>query len=193
MNAHARAPCLLFMPAGIYYFHPHYQRQCARPTVKMADRSLSSKKHALANLDSSRKRRARNAQFTISQRDFAKRVRFVDSAGYKYAVPLVSDSLYEQYVKTGMVDFNAPTADTLPQDGEAPLDTTTVMLYFRKPRTRELKVLPTADVTLFDMETHRVFEARVSLVVSSQMNKPGHMLLENLVDTGRIGNAADFK
>jgi hypothetical protein len=153
---------------------------------------LSGKKHALANLDSSRKRRVRSALFSISQRDFAKRVRFVDAAGFKYAVPLVSDTLYEQYVKTGMVDLNEPL-DKMPADSEAPLDTDKVMLYFRKPRTKQLEALPSGDVTLLDMESHRVYEGRISLVVSSQMNKPGHMLLENLVDTGRTGNAADFK
>jgi hypothetical protein len=148
------------------------------------------KRAFLSHIDSARKRSARSELFTISQREFAKRIRFRDANGYTYAVPFVGDTLYSQYTRTGMIRLVEPLSEKL--DSEVPLTTDKVMLYVRKPRTRNLIPLPTGTVLLLDMEKNTLVEARVSIVVSTQMNRPGHIILENLVDTGRVATKENF-
>lgn len=148
------------------------------------------KRAYLANIDSAQKRRARNDLFTVSQREFAKRIRFRDANGYTYAVPFVADTLYHQYTRNGTIHLVEPLEDK--PDSEVPLSTDKVMLYMRKPRTRNLVPLPTGTITLLDLEKNTLVEARVTIVVSTQMNKPGHIILENLVDTGRVATTTNF-
>lgn len=143
--------------------------------------------------DAAHKRRARTSTFTISQRDFQKRVRFRDTQGYSYAVPLSSDAIYKTYVTNGTVDRDRNDDDNdNDNDTEVPLDGKRVMLYLRKPRTSRLVPLPSGTIELLDMATQKLYTATVSLVVVSQMNKPGHLIVEDLVDTGRRAKSSDF-
>jgi hypothetical protein len=150
--------------------------------------SLTRKRPSFAHPDAMFKRRAHTAATTISQREFSKRIRFRDSRGYSFAVPLRADTIYEQYVRNGTIG----DAGQGEPDSEAPLDTKNVMLYMRKPRTKQLVPLPSGELELLDLATQRVFEAHVSFVISSNMNKPGHIILDRLRDTGRISTKSNF-
>jgi hypothetical protein len=141
-----------------------------------------------ADPDAAEKRRARAATISISQREFAKRIRFRDENGYSYAVPLRSDPIFSKYATNGVI-ADAGSGDP---DDEAPLTTSRVMLYLRKPRTKILVPLPTGAITLLDLESNRVFVAHVNMIVSSRMDKPGHIILDSLADTGRIAKKSDF-
>ena len=147
------------------------------------------KRPPFGGTDVAQKRRARTSMFTISQRDFQKHVRFRDSQGYTYALPLGTDSLYRQYVDNGTVDSDRHELDDA---NEVPLGGRRSMLYLRKPRTKTLVPMPNGTIELLDLATQKLYTATVSLVVTSQMNKPGHVILEDLVDTCRRAKSASF-
>lgn len=164
---------------------------CIIITLMTDSTSLGKRAFLSSGSASSVKRRYKNSQFgAISQREFAKRIRFRDTNGYTYAVPHQSDNIFVKYVSSGVVRLHGKLEGN--PEAEAPLDTDKVVLYLRKPRTKNLVPIPQGKITLLDMETQSVYEARVSLVITSQMDKPGHIILEQLVNTGRVGKSADF-
>lgn len=147
------------------------------------------KRPPFGGTDDARKRRARTSLFTISQRDFQKYVRFRDAQGYTYALPLGTDSLYRQYVENGTIDSDKKE---LGEEREVPLGEHSSMLYLRKPRTKKLTPQPSGQIELLDLATQKLYTATVSIVVTSQMNRPGHIILDKLVDTGRRAKGKDF-
>jgi hypothetical protein len=145
-----------------------------------------SKRHLpTLDSDSAIKRRVRSSAFTVSQREFSKRLRFRDEDNNTYAVPLVGDPILQNYVARNMIDLKSDDLNKFNDDEEVPLSGDRVLLYFRKQRRRQVSAVPSGERTLIDLETHKLYSAKIELVVAKKNGAPGHVLLSEFVDTGR--------
>jgi hypothetical protein len=160
------------------------------------------------NLDNANQRDARRKQRRLTRTEFAKRIRFRDAAGYRYALPEKSDDLYRQYRSKNLIDaFENDDDDDDDDDEEDGADNAALLareerrtlgkralLYASKPITRRRVAVPRAGVKvrLLDLASKHVFEGRVERFFFERRERGGHTVLRDVVNTGPVVDIAEF-
>jgi hypothetical protein len=158
------------------------------------------------NLDSANQRDARRKQRRLTRTEFAKRIRFRDAAGYRYALPEKSDDLYRQYRSKNIIDAfendddddadeadGADNAALLAREERRTLGKR-ALLYASKPITRRRVAVPRAGakVRLLDLASKHVFEGRVERFFFERRERGGHTVLRDVANTGPVVDIAEF-
>jgi len=161
------------------------------------------------NLDSANQRDARRKQRRLTRTEFAKRIRFRDAAGYRYALPEKSDDLYRQYRSKNLVDAFENDDDEEDDDGGGGNNDNAAallareerrtlgkraLLYASKPITRRRVAVPRvgAKVRLLDLASKHVFEGRVERFFFERRERGGHTVLRDVANTGPVVDIAEF-
>lgn len=146
--------------------------------------SIEKKRRLPLNLDRASGEAARRRLRRLSGADFARRVRFRDKAGYRYALPHADDALYQHYLNRDLID-------PLTRDNKLGAR---ALLYVAKPRTRALvrMPLPGSYVRLLDLVTKHVVEVRLAAIFLHGRERSGHALVDSIVDLGQVVDMREF-